>query len=78
MPECANIPGRVDVVVVSDTALTASPFSYSKAGPTFRTVGADVDRWPAGAGGKPVSGGNPAARPVVDQGPGVIRRPARW
>jgi hypothetical protein len=30
MPERKNVSGRIDVAVVSDTALTADPFSYSK------------------------------------------------
>ena len=35
MPERENVPGRVDIAVVSDTTLTC-PFSYSKTGDTFR------------------------------------------
>ena len=30
MPERENVPGRVDITVVSDTALTAGPFSYTQ------------------------------------------------
>jgi len=30
MPERENVPGRVDIAVVSDTALTAGPFSYTQ------------------------------------------------
>ena len=39
MPERENVPGRIDIAVVSYTALTG-PFSYSEARSTFRTVGA--------------------------------------
>lgn len=41
MPARGYVPGRVDSAVMSDTTLTAGPFSYSKAYPTFRTFGAD-------------------------------------
>jgi hypothetical protein len=37
MPERKNVPSRIDIAVVSDTALTG-PFSYSKTRSTFRTV----------------------------------------
>lgn len=30
MPDRKNVLGRIDVAVVSDTTLTASPFSYSQ------------------------------------------------
>jgi len=50
MPDRKNVPGRVNVAVVSDTALTG-PFSYSKTGSTFRTVGADSAATRAGLGG---------------------------
>ncbi len=50
MPEREYVPGRVDVAVVSDTALTG-PDSYSKAGASFRAVGADSAAARAGLGG---------------------------
>ncbi len=40
MPEREYVPGRVDIAVLSDTALTG-PDPYSKACSTFRTVDAD-------------------------------------
>ena len=36
MPERENIHGRVNIAFVSDTELTACPFSYSKPRDTFR------------------------------------------
>lgn len=36
MPERENVLCGVDVAIMSDTALTTSPFSYSKACDTFR------------------------------------------
>lgn len=36
MPERKNIPGGVNVAIMSDTALTTGPFSYSKTCDTFR------------------------------------------
>lgn len=52
MPERENVPGRVLVAVVSDTALTG-PFSYSKTRSTFRTVGAQRATTRTGLGGVP-------------------------
>ncbi len=50
MPDRENVPRRVNVAVVSDTTLT-SPFSYSKAGPTFRTTGRECAAMRTGLGG---------------------------
>ena len=38
MPERENVPGRVHIAVVSDTALTASPFPYSQPIYALRTT----------------------------------------
>ncbi len=36
MPGRENVPGRVHIAVVRDTARTAGPLSYSKSCDTFR------------------------------------------
>jgi len=52
MPCREYVPGRVNIAVVSDTALTG-PYPYSKAGSTFRTVIGDSSATRAGLGGVP-------------------------
>ena len=50
MPERENIPGRVHVAVVSDTALT-DPFPYSKPCDTSRPAGGQCTATATGLGG---------------------------
>jgi len=50
MPERENVPGRVNIAVVSDTTLTG-PFSYSQTRSTFRTVAGDDSATRASLGG---------------------------
>ena len=51
MPRRENVPGRVHVAVVHRAALAASPSSYSKACPTFRTAGGNAPAARASLGG---------------------------
>ncbi len=50
MSERENVPGRINIAVVGCTTTTA-PFSYSKTGSTFRTVGGALSATRAGLGG---------------------------
>ena len=50
MSERENVPGRINIAVVGCTT-TTGPFSYSKTGSTFRTVGGALSATRAGLGG---------------------------
>ena len=51
MPDREDVPGRVDIAAVSDTALATGPFSYSQARSTFRTAGGNATAARTGLGG---------------------------